>query len=292
MIGFGSPDNISGLTLWWDAADASTINDGTVVANQNVYKIVDKVSGVALTNSQGVLGPTYTIASINGNNAIHMPYYSQNVLGQKTLSNNSVTQMNSQEKTIVFVHKPMTVTQANNPPSDFNTKYALAVWGNGRTYGPRFPSLDIRIQAGNNPYTAYGEVSEPTPNFTNTRTLNSWNNKSWQRGVVTGTQPDLGATQITIVRTKTGITKYNFYQQNGFDSQTEFYEGIFATSSPILFSGSVKVVIGSLDNSLGAKGSAAYPMEGYFCEMLYYNRYLTTAETNALEQYIKMKWIS
>ena len=32
MIGFGSPDNISGLTLWWDAADASTINDGTVVA--------------------------------------------------------------------------------------------------------------------------------------------------------------------------------------------------------------------------------------------------------------------
>jgi hypothetical protein len=286
MVGFGSPDNINGLTLWWDAADASTVNDGTVTANQNVYKIVDKVSGVALTNSQGASGPTYAIAAINGNNAIHMPYYAPNQIGLKALSNSSVTQITSAQKTLVFVFKPTTLTTTTPAPV---TKYALSIWGSGRIIGNNFPSIHLFSGSGFNPYCQYGEV----PGSLSLRNINSWNYRSLEYALKTNQPIDLGSTQILILRTKSGISKFNWLHQGGFDTKTEYYINTSSnTGEPVIPTSPAKLVIGSYNDNLSPRANGAHPIEGFFCEMLYYNRYLTTAETNALEQYIKMKWLS
>jgi hypothetical protein len=103
----------------------------------------------------------------------------------------------------------------------------------------------------------------------------------------------LNTTQIAIIRTKNGISKFNWLQGNGFDTRTEYYINTsINTGSPITPSSPIKLIIGSyIDTPLSNKFAGAYPMEGYFCEMLYYNRYLKTSEINALEQYLKMKWI-
>jgi len=72
-----NPDNIPGLTLWVDAADASTVNNGRVTNGQNVFKIVDKVSGITFRNGYGSFGPSYSVGAVNGKNVITFNYYTQ-----------------------------------------------------------------------------------------------------------------------------------------------------------------------------------------------------------------------
>ena len=59
-----NPSKIPGLNIWLDAADTSTINNGKVVDNGNVFSFRDKVSNIELTNSQGVNGPSYSIGAV------------------------------------------------------------------------------------------------------------------------------------------------------------------------------------------------------------------------------------
>lgn len=282
------PNNISNLTLWWDASDPSTINDGKVVGNQNVYKIVDKINGVGLTNASGTLGPTYAIGAVNGNNVIHMPYYPDNSSGLKTLSNSSVSQLSSSNKTIVFVHKPTTAIYQSGP--GVTNKYALSIWNSGRN-PPNFPSIRLTSSYLSNPYSGYTECAFDTGGGINTSTLQSSNTKSYEYGILTGQQIDLGSTQIVIIRTKSGdnLAKFNFYQQRGFDIKSGYYSYTVNPGLSATFS-NPKIVIGSVWET-GTRVGNAHPLEGYFCEMMYFNRYLKTSEVNGLEQYLKMKWI-
>ena len=70
-----NPNNIPGLTLWVDAADDSTVNNGRVTNGQNVFKIVDKASGVTFRNGYGNFGPSYSFGAVNGKNVITFNYY-------------------------------------------------------------------------------------------------------------------------------------------------------------------------------------------------------------------------
>jgi len=70
-----NPDNIPGLTIWVDASDISTVNNGQVTNGQNVFKIVDKASGIVFRNGYGNFGPTYSIGVVNEKNAISFNYY-------------------------------------------------------------------------------------------------------------------------------------------------------------------------------------------------------------------------
>lgn len=274
MPGIGK---IKNLTLWWDAADPSTINDGKVVPNQNVYKIVDKVSGVTLTNGSGVLGPTYAIGAVNGYNAIHMPYYAGTLMGQKALSNGNVPQFSSVEKTMAFIFKPTTISAGY--------KWSLAVWGTGRSTNGTWPHIHVYNSSNINAYPNYGEAPTPTQ-----QSLYSLNAKSYEFSVKNNQPIDLNTTQILVLRTKNGISKFNWIHGNGIDSRNEFYNYTVHTGTPVIPSSApVKLVVGSLYDT-GQKGGSV-PFEGYFCEMILINRYLNTGEVNSLEQYLKMKWI-
>jgi len=70
-----NPSKIPGLKIWLDAADISTVNNGTVQNSQNVFKIVDKSSGYVFRNGYGVNGPSYSVGVVNGKNAITFNYY-------------------------------------------------------------------------------------------------------------------------------------------------------------------------------------------------------------------------
>lgn len=290
MIGIKSPDSITGLTLWWDASDINTVNNGRVTDTENVFKIVDKVSGVALTNPNGVLGPSYSFGAINGKNAIHFPYYSNTNGAQKALVGSNVTQLNTpQTKTIVFVFKPTTLTEPGSPAGT-NTKYSFAIWGLGRNFGTS-PDIALFCGSGINPYPQYVESVNPW-NTGPSRTISIWNSKSYEFGNKNSSSVDLGVVQTFIGRTKLSFNQTSWLQSGGLDSKYNFYnDGTKYTGTPVSPSTPSRIVIGGYFDSTYSKFSRAYPMEGYFCEMLYYNRYLTNAEINGLEIYMKRKWI-
>lgn len=113
MIG-SNPDNIPGLTLWLDAADDSTVNNGRVTNGQNVFKIVDKASGITFRNGYGVDGPSYSFGVVNGKNAITFNYYtSPNSIQSKGLWAGNVTTMATGTYSLYCVSFPYDNRQRN-----------------------------------------------------------------------------------------------------------------------------------------------------------------------------------
>jgi len=103
---------------------------------------------------------------------------------------------------------------------------------------------------------------------------------------------DLGQVQVCIARTKPNFNQATFLQSGGFDSKYNFYkDGTKYDGTPPSPATPPRIIIGGYVDYSHLKFSRAYPLEGYFCEMLYYNRYLTNAEINALEIYVRKKWI-
>ena len=50
MLILKGPNDVPGLNLWFDASDASTINNGRISNNQMVFTFTDKISNVNLRN--------------------------------------------------------------------------------------------------------------------------------------------------------------------------------------------------------------------------------------------------
>jgi hypothetical protein len=294
MFGYKSPKNIPGLVLWWDAADSTTINDGVVYQNQNVFKFVDKVSGKVLTNFAGANGPTYSYGAVNGKNAIHFPYYTDTNTALKSLTNLNIDNIDIESKTIFFVFKPTTNQYGSN------TRYAFSIWGNGAAGGGLVePTISVRSGGGTNPYSEYSESG--AGGLEGIRDIFFRNEKSYRQGLKTSTNPDLDSLQIVI--SKTGfnsslfrrISKFVVLQEKGFDSKLEYYN-----NDTLLFGNRedfqpaavypLSISIGSYFYSSLTKFANAYPLEGYFCEMLYFNRYLEDYEINTIGSYLLRKW--
>jgi len=109
-----NPKNISGLTLWLDAADDSTVNNGRVTNGQNVFKIVDKASGYVFRNGYGVSGPSYSFGVVNGKNAITFNYYtSPDTILAKGLWAGGLTPMTSGTYSLYCVSFPYDDRQRN-----------------------------------------------------------------------------------------------------------------------------------------------------------------------------------
>ena len=109
-----NPNNIPGLTLWVDAADDSTVNNGRVTNGQNVFKIVDKASGITFRNGYGVDGPSYSVGTVNGKNVITFNYYtSPNSILVKGLWADNVTTMATGTYSLYCVSFPYDNRQRN-----------------------------------------------------------------------------------------------------------------------------------------------------------------------------------
>ncbi len=288
MLGYKTQKNIPNLVLWWDASDPTTINDGLAFQYQNVYKFVDKKSGVVLRNFSGANGPTYSYGVINGKNAIHFPYYSDSIGNLKSLVNSNINlpNLDLDVKTIFFVFKPTTTTSTNK-------KYALSIWTEGQAVGSLTePPVSIRSGSGNNPYTEYSEGSQ---DIEGERNLFFRNEKSYQYGLKTSTNVDRNTLQIMIARTRndSGVSKFISLQENGFDSKLEYYNNgdlILSQNLSSLAQPPFALSIGSFFYQSLNKTTDQHPLEGYFCEMLYYNRFLEDHEVNTIGTHLLRKW--
>jgi hypothetical protein len=143
MTGLKGPNSIPGLNLWFDAADINTINNGRVVYNENVYKFVDKISNVPLTNLSGVSGPSYSFNAVNEKNAISFVYYTTpNNRVLKSLKSSGISQFDTSTYSLFLVYKPTNKTWQDDVTLG-SESYILNIWDGqiaGRLPTSTFPN--------------------------------------------------------------------------------------------------------------------------------------------------------
>jgi len=146
-----NPKKIPGLTLWVDAADDSTVNNGRVTNGQNVFKIVDKVGGLTFRNGYGSAGPSYSVGVVNGKNAITFNYYTQSLIDSiqaKGLWAGNVTTMASATYSLYSVSFPYDIRQrTTDGGGSFSTQrlYLLSLINNLAPTGLNSYSPNLQI---------------------------------------------------------------------------------------------------------------------------------------------------
>ena len=316
-----NPSKITGLKIWLDAADTSTINNGKVVDNGNVFSFRDKVSNIELTNSQGVNGPSYSIGAVNGRNAISIPYYTDATdVGLKSLSAINVNVLQGFTFSMFCVYKPTTTTQVND---NGNQKYVVTIYSNTRWTGLTSPGgfANRAIYTGDeggvpnatrrlNPSGRYIEADSNVALGSGWLTYVTYGEHVPSRALNGPTPTSLNKTCLTQVRIQSGLKKMAF-SFSGYDFIDDFQSsriyntgGSAGINRGLVNAGPVRdvgpnatLIIGSPwpstphSPSIRGKTEKLFPLEGFFCEFLYYNRYLSDSESNSVEAYLKEKWM-
>ena len=317
MKAIKNPNSITGLRIWFDASDITTINNGKVIDNGNVFSFRDKKSNIELTNSQGVNGPSYSIGAVNGRNAISMPYYTSSDVGLKALFSTGVNGLEGLTFSMFCVYKPTTTQEVN---SNGNQKYVVSIYSNSRwnaligsppSTGPG-GFANRAIYTGDEGSASATAVQRLNPSGryieADTSPAPPWN------GYVTysehvpsrsGSAPSsLNKTCLTQVRIQPGLKKMGFVFDDyefvdDFQSSRIYNTGGSAgINRGIRNTGNVQDVGSNSTLILGSpwsfgknKAEKLYPLEGFFCEFLYYNRYLNDSEYHTISRYLKKKWI-
>lgn len=316
MLSLKSPENIPGLNFWLDASDASTINNGRVVNNQNVFSFRDKINGIELKNNFGALGPSYSFESVNGLNAISMPHYTIGDSCTKGLTASNLTQFDVLTFSMFCVYKPMTTINADITG---NQKYVVAIYSKTRMDALIGSPASVGPGGFANRAIYTGDEADSDDPANATRRLNpsgryiEANTAVIQDGYTTyntygehttsrhGVDPSsLGKTCLTVVRNQNNLKKMSFIF-NGSEIIDDFMGGTYVKPYVVRgnkFSGRIETVgnqaticIGSSWNGGKNSTSKAYPLEGFFCEFLHYNRNLTDTEYRSVRTYLEKKWI-
>jgi hypothetical protein len=296
-----NPSKLPGLTLWYDASDISTINNGRVANLDNVFSFRDKMNGVELTNPYGVLGPSYSFSAVNGNNAISIPYYPQTDSGQKALWKSNISQLQGLTFSMFCVYKPTTVTQQNNLG---NQKYVVAIYSASRiSTGVPGGFANRAIYLGDESGGTPAQRNNPSGRYieADSTAAPPWN------GYVTygehhtsrsGVAPtSLDKTCMTGVRIQPNLKKMSFVFDDyefvdDFMSSKITTRGIKSTGLVHDVGNAATLIIGGPWIGGQLKDQKLYPIEGFFCEFLYFNRYLSDGENHLVSRYLKKKWIN
>jgi len=297
--------NIPGLTLWFDASDPTTINNGRVLNNENVFIFKDKINGVELNNTFGSLGPSYSFSAVNGRNAISIPYYTQTDSSQKALWKSGLTQLQGTTYTMFCVYKPTTVTQVDITG---NQKYVVAIYSDvrlsaliGGNTGPG-GFANRSFYTGDEEGGTVAQRNNPSPRYieADTTTVPPYNSYVTYGEHVTsrsGVIPtSLNKTAISSVRIQSGLKKMGFVIDDyefvdDFISSKNTTRGIKNTGTVYDVGNNATLIIGGPWTGTKNKVSKLYPIEGFFCEFIYFNRFLSDAEYHSVSRYLKKKWI-
>lgn len=316
-----SPDNISGIRLWFDASDSSTINDGIVTNNQNVYKFVDKIGGISLTNPNGPLGPTYAFGAINGRNAISFTYYNSTVATNphlKRLAAVNVSALSTGTYSMYVAFFPNDIRQEPSPTTagtNFQTRCGVVSIISGSRIGaaPAGGFIDRSLY-----HTSYANSNtdrnttigyyDSLPTYTTFNTF-VFDNMAFRqpnaRSLTSGIDYQYGKTNVVGVRIGPGIQKSSFLRSGSSISGN--FLPISATGNRVRPSNAViinpSLVIGATWVGYTVNGVPYHtlttraadnfsPMEGFFCEMIFFDRILTDAEDNTVLNYLVDKWIN
>lgn len=315
-----SPDNISGIRLWFDASDSSTINDGIVTNNQNVYKFVDKIGGISLTNPNGPLGPTYAFGAINGRNAISFTYYNSTVATNphlKRLAAVNVSALSTGTYSMYVAFFPNDIRQEPSPTSPSSggvTRCGVVSVIAGSRIGttPTGGYIDRSLY-----HTSYRNNTDRNTTIGYFDSVSPWNdfntfvfdNMAYRQpnstSLTSGIDYQYGKTSVFGVRFAPGIQKSSFLRSGSSISGN--FLPISATGRRVRPSNAVitnpSLVIGATWVGYTVNGVPYHtlttrtaenfsPLDGFFCEMIFFDRILTDVEDNTVLNYLVDKWIN
>jgi hypothetical protein len=330
MISFKSPKNIPGLALWLDASDVDTINNGRVSNGSFVNTWVDKAGGYVLTSPQSGgsfiagAGPTYSVNSINGKNSILFSYFNSAVADNtsyRRLSVANCTPLGVAENTTYIVFFPLDARQQTAASSGTvaQRECVVTVHAGSRVTsapGSTFPDKLWFVNTynnttgagtGRNTMTGYIDAVSPytSTTFPDPTGLRSYlydavleSDGANKVNLTSGQYYGYGKVNIFGTRYKDGMKKFTilrreFYHSENFRPKYGRYTNLAITvASPVLTIGAgwPGYGTGGSINTVRDLGNGQ-PFEGYFCEMLVFTRVLTNGEANAVESYLKKKWI-
>jgi hypothetical protein len=252
-----NPKNIGDIKYWFDSSDTSTLSlTGIGSVTASVISISDKISGVVLS-STGTVRPLYYYNIINNNNSIFFGFTNSLV---DVTDSQAADRLSSNSCTFSSIGSIYTVTRC---ASTYIYQFAIAVspssrptttWGDYQViyYSPGVSQVWSTIQT--SPTSQVGDFIGPSNSSTVVDILglrHNTNSLTKFHGIGTGVK-------------------------NGYTNATY-------SISPL----SNRLSIGDYYTFT----SGDFGFRGYFCEFIYYTRYLTDNEHDKVIQYLKKKWI-
>ena len=258
-----NPKNISNIKYWFDSSDVSTLSlTGIGSVTASVISIKDKINGVVLS-STGTVQPIYYYNNINNSNSIYFQYTNnQNVPPNDLLSSSSCT----------F--------------SSTGSIYSVTKWGaTSSAYGSWAISI-APSSRGANTWSDLNLVYISPSNIQMWSTVGPFSSGitvGLFNGLSIGTQSDINSISVNIFSTRNDLNSLSKFQNANIYGIIDGYTN--ATYS--LSTSSNELTIGDYH----ASSPYVTGFKGYFCELLFFDRYLSDTEDNQITQYLKKKWI-
>jgi len=312
------PNDIPGLVIWLDAADSSTVlsaTNSTPGDGGQIRRMIDKKSGVTFSNTSN--GPTYSYTSVNGKNSILMadPSTGPFVFAtNKALVASDLTILSSATTSIFCVYKPI----GDSPASDGARQWVMAIndyymsnirtRGNGSNFAQSaIPNKGISVNFETpslDRSSAYWESNTPLTTE-GLRSAVTYYDHLPSRNKARGYTNSIEKVNLTIARTQNNLKKISFIYENndwvddfsgGFNNPNNVYKLTGPVYGLTYSENTVNLPLGTQSMAIGTIASGVvrtgfyHGFYGYFCELLYYNRFLSDYETNSLKAYLREKW--
>jgi hypothetical protein len=275
-----NPKNIDNIKYWFDSSDVSTLSlTGIGSVTASVISIKDKINGIVLS-SAGSSYPLYYYNNINNCNSIYFQYTNNpSVSPNDRLSSSSITF--SSTGSIYSVTKWGATSSGSSASQPYQVAITIAPSSRGLgTWGDFNLSYSTTLTGPNsfNIYPASSLIYSTIGPSLNTL-IGTFS------GTVNGTSSDINSIGIDIFGSRNNnSTLSKFKYTSIYDAKNEYTNATYSISSL-----SNKLVIGDYHNS--SYNSTNIGFKGYFCELMFFDRYLSDTENNHLFDYLKKKWI-
>ncbi len=258
-----NPRNIDNIKYWFDSSDVSTLSlTGIGSVTASVISIKDKINGVVLT-STGTVQPTYYYNIINNNNSIYFQYTNnQDVSPNDKLSSTSIT--------FSSTGSLYTVTKWGATTSGLYISWAISIAPSTRL-GDTWGDFNLAYISPSN-IQMWSTVG---PSFSSTVGL--------FYGLPNGTASNVNSISASVFSTRNDLNSLSKFSNTNLYGLIDGYTNATYSLSTL----SNELTIGDYH----ATASYVTGYKGYFCELLFFDRYLSETEDNQISQYLKKKWI-
>jgi hypothetical protein len=247
-----NPKNINNIKYWFDSSDVSTLSlTGIGSVTASVLSITDKINGVVML-SDGTSSPIFYYNNINNNDSIYFGFTSSNPL---------INRLSSSSCTFSSIGSIYSVTKSDIISGNPSGSYAITISPSNRvdnTYG------DYQVQ-----YLG-----------TNSSIFSTDSGLTASIGLFNGLNNSLKVDVYSIRYNTSTLTKFCTIAPS--DVKNGYTNATYSITSL-----SNRLTIGNYYT----QSSSNFGFVGYFCELLFFDRYLSDTEDNQISQYLIKKWI-
>jgi len=275
-----NPKNIDNIKYWFDSSDVSTLSlTGISSATASVISIKDKINGVVLT-STGTVQPTYYYNIINNNNSIYFGFTNSLV---DVFDSQAADRLSSSSCTFSSIGSIYSVTKWGVTSSGSLYQFAISITPSSRGAGT-FGDFQV-FYTSNNALFPTTFFLAPANAFISSTVGPSFNTIiGILSNSVSATPSNINNIEVDIFGSRNNDSTLSKLKSTSiYDSKHRYTNVTYSISST-----SNRLAIGDYFTFT----SGDFGFRGYFCEMLYYDRYLSDNEHEKVIQYLKNKWIN